>query len=117
MVVFRFKLNKSFARSKMWGSSADFLRWWDDAQSADVIHYFGRPPMPYLAAAHTKGIKVVLNQLLTGLGSRKPLVIQAEKAAISLGRSCLPSMLTTRFAWIPFDFPTPALPTLNGKPT
>jgi glycosyltransferase involved in cell wall biosynthesis len=84
------------------GVEAEFLRWWDDRQAADVIHYFGRPPIAYLDAAHKKGIKVVLNQLLTGLGSRKPWVVHLEKTTINLARSLLPAMLTARFAWDSF---------------
>jgi glycosyltransferase involved in cell wall biosynthesis len=99
---FQIQIEQIFRALKEVGVDADFLRWWDDTQSADVIHYFGRPPMAYLSAAHKKGIKVVLNQLLTGLGSRKPLVIQAEKAAINLGRYLLPPMLSNRFAWDSF---------------
>jgi glycosyltransferase involved in cell wall biosynthesis len=99
---FQIQIEQIFRALNDVGTDVDFLHWWDDSQSADVIHYFGRPPVTYLAAAHRKGIKVVLNQLLTGLGSRKPLVIQAEKVAISLSRSLLPRMLTARFAWDSF---------------
>ena len=99
---FQIQIEQIFRALKDTGTDVDFLRWWDDTQSADVIHYFGRPPLAYLSAAHKKGIKVVLNQLLTGLGSRKPLVIQAEKAVINLGRSLLPGMISARFAWDSF---------------
>jgi glycosyltransferase involved in cell wall biosynthesis len=99
---FQIQIEQIFRALKAVGTDVDFLRWWDDTQPADVIHYFGRPPIAYLSAAHKKGIKVVLNQLLTGLGSRRPLVIQAEKAAISLGRILLPPMLSARFAWDSF---------------
>jgi glycosyltransferase involved in cell wall biosynthesis len=99
---FQIQIEQIFRALQGNGIDVDFIRWWDDAQSADVIHYFGRPPLAYLSAAHKKGIKVVLNQLLTGVGSRKPFVIQAEKAAISLGRSFLPAMLSARFAWDSF---------------
>ena len=58
------------ALHEMEGVEVEYLRWWDDRQSADVIHYFGRAPLGYVRAAHAKGIRVVMNQLLTGLGSR-----------------------------------------------
>jgi len=99
---FQIQIEQIFRALKDVGTDVDFLRWWDDTQTADVIHYFGRPPIAYLSAAHKKGIKVVLNQLLTGLGSRKPLAIKAEKAVISLGRTVLPPVITTRFAWDSF---------------
>jgi len=99
---FQIQIEQIFRAVKGAGVDVEFLRWWDDTQSADVIHYFGRPPLAYLSAAHKKGIKVVLNQLLTGMGSRKPLVIQAEKAVINLGRTLLPGMISARFAWDSF---------------
>jgi glycosyltransferase involved in cell wall biosynthesis len=52
------------------GIEVEWLRWWDDAQDADVIHYFGRPTTSYVQFAQRKGMKVVIAELLTGLGSR-----------------------------------------------
>ena len=52
------------------GVEVEWLRWWDDAQSADIIHYFGRPTGTYVRFAQAKGKKVVIAELLTGLGSR-----------------------------------------------
>jgi glycosyltransferase involved in cell wall biosynthesis len=80
----------------------EYLRWWDGRQGADVIHYFGRIPLGYLRAAHAKGIRVVMNQLLTGLGSRSRAMVEGEKAAIALGRLALPPMVSARFAWDSF---------------
>jgi glycosyltransferase involved in cell wall biosynthesis len=99
---FQIQIDQIFRALKGVGTDVDFLRWWDDTQSADVIHYFGRPPIAYLGAAHKKGIKIVLNQLLTGLGSREGWAVQLEKTTINLARSLLPSMLTARFAWDSF---------------
>lgn len=33
------------------GVEADFLRWWDGSQRADVIHFFGRPSLDYISFA------------------------------------------------------------------
>lgn len=41
------------------GIDVDFLRWWDDAQPADIIHYFGSIPNNYLDHARQKRIPVV----------------------------------------------------------
>src|SRR5438477_4046198 len=41
------------------GIEVQFLRWWDDSQPCDVIHYFERPFPSYVDLAHRKGIKVV----------------------------------------------------------
>ncbi len=51
------------------GVEVEFLRWWDSGQRGDVIQFYGRPSASYINFAHQKGIKVVMLQLLTGLGS------------------------------------------------
>ena len=78
---------------------AEYLRWWDEQQSAEIIHYFGRPSPAYVGEAQKKGIRVVMAQLLTGLGSRPRSVLPFQKFAITLARKTLPSMVTARFAW------------------
>jgi hypothetical protein len=52
------------------GVDVEMLRWWDDRQSGDIIHFFGRPSAFYISMAHGKGMRVVLAELLTGVGSR-----------------------------------------------
>ena len=45
------------------------LRWWDENQKGDLIHYFGRMPADQIRFAHQKGLKVIIAELLTGAGS------------------------------------------------
>ena len=80
----------------------EYCRWWDDAQRTDIIHYFGRPTLPYLDQAQRKGIRVVMAQLLTGLGSRATWMLPFQKAAITAARKALPGIVTSRFAWDTF---------------
>jgi glycosyltransferase involved in cell wall biosynthesis len=77
----------------------EYSRWWDETQRADIIHYFGRPSIPYVDQAQRRGIRVVMAQLLGGLGSRPPWVLPFQKAAITLARKTLPQIITARFAW------------------
>jgi glycosyltransferase involved in cell wall biosynthesis len=81
------------------GVQVEWLRWWDEQQPVDVIHYFGRPPLPYLAMAHNKGIKVVLEELLTGVGSRAPRALALERMVIRFLRRTLPCGIHSRFGW------------------
>jgi glycosyltransferase involved in cell wall biosynthesis len=81
----------------------EHLRWWDDRQTADIIHYFGRPPVPYVEHAQKKGIRIVMTQLLTGLGSRSRALLQLQKIVITLARNTLPEITTARFAWDVFQ--------------
>jgi len=52
------------------GVEVEYLRWWDDQQTGDIIQVFGRPGVPLIVMAHQKKIRVVLSDLLTGQGSR-----------------------------------------------
>src|SRR5882672_11143938 len=61
------------------GVEVEFLRWWDDKQTGNVIQHFGRLPAHIIQAAHEKGIKVVMSEVLTDAGSRSPLRLALEK--------------------------------------
>src|SRR5687768_6171179 len=62
------------------GVEVEYLRWWDATQKGDLIHFFGRPGASYVDFAHHKGMKVVLSELLAGLGARSPLLRFLQKA-------------------------------------
>ncbi|MDD5350482.1 MAG: glycosyltransferase family 4 protein [Chthoniobacteraceae bacterium] len=52
------------------GVEVEYLRWWDERQTGDIIQVFGRPGTYFVELAHQKKIRVVLSDLLTGQGSR-----------------------------------------------
>jgi glycosyltransferase involved in cell wall biosynthesis len=81
------------------GVEVEWLRWWDDGQKGDLIHYFGRPHPAYIRQAHAKGIKVVMSELLTGLGSRSGIARKAQKTFINIAKNVLPHEFVTRFSW------------------
>jgi glycosyltransferase involved in cell wall biosynthesis len=80
------------------GIDVEYLRWWDAAQSGDVIHFFGRPDLAYIRFAQQKGFKFVMSQLLTGLGSRSPAACRAQRMVMDLSRIILPR-LGGHLAW------------------
>jgi glycosyltransferase involved in cell wall biosynthesis len=96
---FQVQIEQTYGALRDVGISVEYLRWWDDRQSGDIIHYFGRPGAHYVMMAHNKGMRVVLAELLTGLGSRSRRVLPFQKAVISLARTALPAMITGRFSW------------------
>jgi glycosyltransferase involved in cell wall biosynthesis len=100
---FQVQIEQTYNALRQVGVAVEYLRWWDDRQSADIIHYFGRPSIPYVALAQAKGIRIVLAELLTGLGSRSQRVLPFQKAAIGLARTALPGIITGRFAWDVFQ--------------
>jgi len=81
------------------GIEVEFLRWWDDKQTGDVIQNFGRIPAEIVRAAHEKGIKVVMLELLTDAGSRSPLRLELEKWVRRIGRRVFPRNLLTTLSW------------------
>ena len=80
------------------GVEVEFLRWWDPAQTGDLIHFFGRPSGAYIDFAHAKNIPVVMNELLTGVGSRSSTALAIQKWAIKIVQK-LPQVLWSRMNW------------------
>ena len=96
---FQTQIEQTKAALSSIGGDVEYLRWWDGEQRGDVIHYFGRPPLIYSDLARGKGIKLVVAELMTAVGSRGPLTLALEKAAIAFCQKALPSTFTWRFAW------------------
>lgn len=81
------------------GVEVDFLQWWNPDQKADVIHYFGRPMSSYIRLAHGKGMKVVIEELLSGTGSRSNASLAAQRFCTKIYRKIMPGTFTHRMAW------------------
>src|SRR5580698_1984855 len=81
------------------GVEVENLRWWDDSQACDVLHFFGRMPIALLRLAQAKGIKVVLADLLTEQGSRPPRRIKAQRTLSQVLKRALPGSLVSAFNW------------------
>lgn len=81
------------------GVEVDWLCWWDSKQKADLIHYFGRPHPSYIQQCHEKGLKVVLAELLTGLGSRPAGARKIQKILMAVARRALPYEFISRMGW------------------
>jgi glycosyltransferase involved in cell wall biosynthesis len=99
---FQIQIEQTYKALREIGVSVEYLRWWDDSQKADIIHYFGRPALSYLGAAQQKGMKVVLGELLTGLGSRSPRALWVQRTMTALARKTLPWTISSRFGWDAF---------------
>src|SRR5271170_6376172 len=81
------------------GIETDFIRWWDDSQRGDIIHFIGRPAADYIAFAYGKGCKVVIAELLTATGSRSPTQLALQKFSTGIFKTILPKTFTARLAW------------------
>ena len=81
------------------GLEVEYLRWWDETQTGNVLLYFSRIPVPLLQMAQTKGLKVVMADLLTQTGSRSPGRLWAQKWASRFFERALPRDLVNRIGW------------------
>jgi glycosyltransferase involved in cell wall biosynthesis len=81
------------------GLEVEPLRWWDAAQTADLIHYFGRMPAEHIRFAHQKKIKVVMAELLTAQGSRSSLQLHRQKFISRTVERFAPRHFTAAFNW------------------
>src|SRR5258708_16739129 len=96
---FQIQIEQTKTALEQAGVEVEYLRWWDTAQRGDILHYFGRPRLAYVEFARQKGIKVVMTQLLTGLGSRTSWRRQMQKTVTRLSETMLPEMVTAPFSW------------------
>jgi glycosyltransferase involved in cell wall biosynthesis len=81
------------------GIEVEYLHWWDDRQTGQIIHYFGRPGSDYIDFAHAKGIKVIAAELLTGLGSRPAGARFLQKGLMWAAQALCPRNFLRKFAW------------------
>ena len=96
---FQTQIEQTKAALEKRGVEVEYLRWWDDRQTGDLIHYFGRPNGGYIDFAHKKGLKVVIAELHTGLGSRPAWARALQKALMRVTRTFLPKTFTSRLSW------------------
>lgn len=96
---FQIQLEQTKAALEKAGVAVEHLRWWDQGQKGEIIHYFGRPVAGYIEFAHRKGIRVVLAELLTGTGSRGGLAGRLQRVLIRATQSMLPHAFYYRMGW------------------
>lgn len=81
------------------GVEVEFLRWWDDKQTGDLLQHFGRLPAHTLRLAKAKGMKVTLSELLTEAGSRSPLRLRFEKLIRGAAQHVFPANIRATLSW------------------
>jgi glycosyltransferase involved in cell wall biosynthesis len=81
------------------GLEVEFLQWWDDSQTGELLHSFCRIPLPLLRMAQAKGIKVVVADLLTEQGSRSASRLRMQKLVSQILTGVLPRSLAESFNW------------------
>lgn len=85
------------------GLEVEWLRWWDADQRCDVIHTFNRMPPALTRFAHQKGIKIVIAEILTGLGSRPASARAVQRLLIVMSKRFLPRAFIERMSWDTYE--------------
>jgi glycosyltransferase involved in cell wall biosynthesis len=81
------------------GVEVEYLRWYDGSQKGDVLHFFGRIPLPLMMLAHQKGMKVVLAELLTEQGSRSMGRLRLQRLTMRTIETLTPGLARKLFNW------------------
>ena len=80
------------------GVQVEPVRWWDENQTGDIIHYIGRPDSLSINLAHEKKFKVVMTDLLDQTASRSTLRLFLQRRAIRTIRTVARG-LAGNFSW------------------
>ena len=81
------------------GVEVEYLRWWDDTQTGNIIHFFGRANPSHINFAHAKRMKYVMSELFTGQGSRTPAQLRLQGALEKILRKTVPATFLASFRW------------------
>lgn len=100
---FQTQIEQTLAALRGNGVDAEPIRWWDESQKGDIIHFFGRPALGYLRFCKSKGIKFVFAPLLSGVGKRPMWKLAIQRSSFALGRKIVPWTLSSRLGWEAFQ--------------
>jgi len=93
------QIERTQAALRSIGLEVEPVRWWDDKQTGDIIHYAGRMPAAQIELAHQKGIKVVMAELLTAPGSRTRVQLGLQRILNRSLEHLAPEHFIAAFNW------------------
>ena len=93
------QIEQTKAALEQLGVTVELLRWWDAAQSGDVLHHFARFPTYLQRLAQQKGMKVVMSAILSGLGARPPWMRFVQQVVFRTFRPVAPNYVRDLFDW------------------
>lgn len=113
---FQTQIEQTKAGLERLGIEVEYLRWWDDKQSGDLIHYWGVPSVFYLKLAQGKKISVIVNHLFTETCNRSPMQL-AIQGAITQTLLALPGwgMIKNQLTWESFRMATHLVVSLRAE--
>jgi len=82
------------------GVETEYLRWWDETQTGDILHQMGRLEIPLLNLARAKGLKIAMTILLTEQCNRPARELFTRKLAIRAALAApLPRSFKEKLPW------------------
>ena len=93
------QIERTIAALNEIGVTAEPLRWWDEKQTGDLIHYVGIMPVEQIQFARQKKIKVIIANLLTAQGSQTPLQRGARRVFRWGVENFAPRVMAHAFGW------------------
>ncbi len=96
------QIQRTLAALREIGVDAEPLRWWDEHQTGDLIHYVGLMPVDQIRFAHQKNLKVILANLLTAQGSQTSLQRGARRVFRWGVEQFAPRAVANAFGWEPY---------------
>jgi glycosyltransferase involved in cell wall biosynthesis len=81
------------------GVAAEPLRWWDPAQTGDVLHHFGRVPITHVELAKKRGMRVVMSLFMSGVGARPRPLLFLQRLTIRMGQRFAPAIIRDTYSW------------------
>ena len=96
------QIQQTLAALTQIGVEAEPLRWWDENQRGDLIHYFCRMPADQIRFAHQKKIKVLIADFLTAQGSQTTRQRLLRRIFRWGAEHFAPSTFTAHFQWEPY---------------
>ncbi len=80
------------------GVNVEPVRWWDEKQTGDIIHFVCRTNMSCIRFAHEKKFKVIMTDLLDQTASRSRQRLFLQRTVIQTTRAVIPQM-EGAFSW------------------
>lgn len=93
------QIERTSASLRSHGCDVEWLRWWDEGQKGDIIHFFGRPNPGQITFAHAKDVLYVMQELLTSQGSRNKMHLWLQGCANAVLRKVLPVNYRLPLRW------------------
>ena len=97
------QIQQTIAALEANGVTVEPMRWWDEAQTGDLILYFGRMPADQIRFAHQKGFKVIISDLLTDQGSQTMRQRVGRRVFRWFAENLAPRGFAAVFNWEPYQ--------------